>query len=122
MLEDTKFYTLEEIAEMFGVSYQMVYRMVRTGELTALKFGKNYRVAETDLKAYLQKQREGVKDAILAQTCARCGKSFYSSQSIVGECEVCGAPLCINCVKLEHATKCAEHERKENEKDIDIQP
>ena len=115
MLENAKFYTLDEIAAQFGVSYQMVYRMVRLGELPALRFGKNYRVAEKDLEAYLQRQREAVKEEVQSQTCARCGKTFFSSQSMVGGCKVCGAPLCMNCVNIEHAEFCAEHENSEDE-------
>ena len=110
MLENTKFYTLDEIAEQFGVSYQLVYRMVRTGELPALRFGKNYRVSEKDLESYLQRQREVVKEEVKSQTCSRCGKTFFSSQSMTGECKVCGAPLCMNCVTLDHAEFCPKHE------------
>ena len=57
MLNNVTFYTLHEIAAKFGVSYQMVYNLVRRGELPAYRFGKSYRVAEKDLEDYLRKQR-----------------------------------------------------------------
>ena len=42
--------SLEEVAEFLGVTYQLIYRLVRSGELPAARLGKLYRVARADLE------------------------------------------------------------------------
>ena len=37
------------------VSRMTVYRLIRRGQLTAIKVGRNYRVREEDLAAYLDR-------------------------------------------------------------------
>lgn len=110
-----KFYSLEEIAEQLGVTYQLVYRLVRTGEMPAVRIGKVYRVSDLDLETYLGHQRDSMQKEVQALTCARCGKTFLSAQSLVGACKECGAPLCINCVSIDHADYCEAHEKSEKE-------
>ena len=51
-----KFYSLEEVAELLGVNYQLIYRLVRAGDLPALKIGRIYRVTQAGLDEYLQAQ------------------------------------------------------------------
>lgn len=85
MLENVTFYTLHEIAAKFGVSYQMVYNLVKTGELAAYRFGKSYRVAEKDLEEYLQKQRVQVRKEVIVPTIQRTGISVFTPQFIAGE-------------------------------------
>lgn len=111
MIENTKFYSLEEIAEMWGVTYQSIYKLVRSGELEALRIGKVYRVTEPDLAAYLKRQREQVRREVAAVTCSVCGKSYFSSLSLTGACRVCGQPICRNCVELKHAEYCELHQK-----------
>lgn len=48
--------TVAEVAEMLRVSTMTVYRLIRTGELPAVRVGRNYRVRRADLDAYLQEQ------------------------------------------------------------------
>lgn len=105
-----KFYSLEEIAQQLGVTYQLVYKLVRTGELPSVRIGKVYRITDLDLETYLIRQRDKVQKSIVSQTCSRCGKTFFSSQSLTGKCEECGAPLCIHCQSVDHAHYCKEHE------------
>jgi len=102
---------MEEVAQQFGVTYQLIYRLVRTGELPALRIGKGYRITEQDIEAYMLKQREAVQKEARSMTCSCCGKAYYSSQSIVGECEECGAPLCMNCVNVKHERFCRDHKK-----------
>lgn len=105
-----KFYSLEEVAQQLGVTYQLVYKLVRTGEIPSVRIGKVYRVTDLDMETYLTRQRDKVRKSIVSQTCSRCGKTFFSSQSLTGECEECGAPLCIHCQSVDHAHYCKEHE------------
>lgn len=48
--------TAAEVAEHLRVSTMTIYRLVRRGELPAVRVGRNYRVRESDLTAYLEGQ------------------------------------------------------------------
>lgn len=48
--------TVAEVADLFRVSSMTVYRLIRTGELPAVRVGRSYRVREDDLQSYLQAQ------------------------------------------------------------------
>ncbi|MBR4672934.1 MAG: helix-turn-helix domain-containing protein [Victivallales bacterium] len=85
MLGNVTFYTLHEVAAKFGVSYQMVYNLVRAGELPAYRFGKSYRVAEKDLEEYLQKQRVQVRDEVVEPIILHKKTPLYPPQLIARE-------------------------------------
>jgi len=55
-LSDVRFLTVAEVADMMRVSTMTVYRLVKAGDLPAVRIGKSYRVREDDLDAYLAKQ------------------------------------------------------------------
>ncbi len=48
--------TAAEVAEQLRVSTMTVYRLIRRGELPAVRVGRNYRVRERDLIAFLDAQ------------------------------------------------------------------
>jgi excisionase family DNA binding protein len=48
--------TAGEVADRLRVSTMTVYRLIRRGELPAVRVGRNYRVRESDLDAYLEAQ------------------------------------------------------------------
>jgi excisionase family DNA binding protein len=45
--------TVAEVAEALRVSNMTVYRLIKAGELPALRVGKNYRIREPELEAFL---------------------------------------------------------------------
>ena len=45
--------TVAEIAEVLRVSNMTVYRLIKAGELPALRVGKNYHIREADLSTFL---------------------------------------------------------------------
>ena len=49
-------HTVGEVAGLLRVSTMTVYRLIRTGELPAVRIGRNYRVEDADLAAYLEAQ------------------------------------------------------------------
>jgi excisionase family DNA binding protein len=55
--EDSKliFYTTAEIAELLKMNSQVIARKLTYGELIGYKIGKDWRVSETDLLAWLEK-------------------------------------------------------------------
>ena len=45
--------TVTEVAEVLRVSNMTVYRLIKYGDLPALRVGKNYRIRSAELDAYL---------------------------------------------------------------------
>ncbi|GAA4677688.1 helix-turn-helix domain-containing protein [Frondihabitans cladoniiphilus] len=58
-LTDVRFLTVAEVADMMRVSKMTVYRMVHSGELPAIRFGRSFRVPDSAVQAVL---RGGVAD------------------------------------------------------------
>ncbi len=48
--------TAGEVADLLRVSTMTVYRLIRGGELKAVRVGRSYRVQQVDLDDYLQAQ------------------------------------------------------------------
>lgn len=106
MSEDKKNYlALEDVADMLGVNYQLIYRLVRSGELPAIKLGRIYRVTQEDLDAYLESKKTSAKGGV----CSACGEVSKSSSALKNKCEVCGAPICYDCWARKGVRRCKEH-------------
>ena len=48
--------TVSEVASAMRVSNMTVYRLIKSGELPAVRVGKNYRLRETDLEHFLEER------------------------------------------------------------------
>ena len=48
--------TVSEVASAMRVSNMTVYRLIKSGELPAVRVGKNYRLRETDLERFLEER------------------------------------------------------------------
>lgn len=53
---DAELLTAQEVADLLRVSTMTVYRLIRQGELPAVRVGRSYRVRRPDLEAYLEDQ------------------------------------------------------------------
>jgi excisionase family DNA binding protein len=51
--------TVNQLARLLGVSRWTIYRLVRDGEVRAVKVGERNRFRPEDVNAYLERQREG---------------------------------------------------------------
>jgi len=49
----SRFLTVAEVADIMRVSTMTVYRLIKAGELRAVRVGKSYRLAEDDVDRYL---------------------------------------------------------------------
>jgi len=49
-----RFLTVAEVAETMRVSTMTVYRLVKSGELPAVRFGRSYRIPETAVAAAVE--------------------------------------------------------------------
>lgn len=100
-----KFLTLEQVAEQLAVEYQLVYRLVRSGSLPAMKVGRIYRVDEKHLEAFIERQTSG---SDLGFRCGSCGKHFNSLLSQRGRCPKTDLPICADCWSRKGVRSCAE--------------
>jgi excisionase family DNA binding protein len=48
-----RFLTPQEVADLLRVSSMTVYRLIKSGELPAVRVGKAFRIREDELDAYL---------------------------------------------------------------------
>jgi excisionase family DNA binding protein len=55
--------TVAEVAATMRVSNMTVYRLIKDGDLPALRVGKNYRIRESDVDAYLSDRSVHVEGA-----------------------------------------------------------
>ena len=46
--------TVAEVAELLRVSNMTVYRLIKAGQIGAIRVGKNYRIPQADLDDYLE--------------------------------------------------------------------
>lgn len=106
MPTDKEYLSLEEVADEMGVTYQLIYRLVRSGELPAARLGKLYRVSRTDLNAFLERSK---REAAEGGSCSACGTYYRSKGSLQQACEVCGAPVCYDCWMRKGVRRCRDH-------------
>ena len=55
--------TVGEVAATMRVSNMTVYRLIKNGDLPALRVGKNYRIRESDVEVYLSDRSVQVEGA-----------------------------------------------------------
>jgi excisionase family DNA binding protein len=51
--------TVSEVASAMRVSNMTVYRLIKSGQLSAIRVGKNYRIRETEVDRYLRERVVG---------------------------------------------------------------
>jgi len=49
---------LEQVAKLLGVSERTIVRLVENKELIGFKVGRSWKFEETDIEAYIQRQKE----------------------------------------------------------------
>jgi excisionase family DNA binding protein len=58
---DEQIYTPQEVADYLKVDVRTVYRWLREGELSAIRFQREYRITERDLRDFLERRRSRPK-------------------------------------------------------------
>lgn len=54
--------TVGEVAGVMRVSNMTVYRLIKSGQLAAIRVGKNYRIRSSDIDRYLTDRTVRVED------------------------------------------------------------
>jgi len=105
---NTEYMSVEEVADMLGVTYQLIYRLVRGGEIPAIRLGKLYRVSRADLDAYLERNKNGLRTG---GVCSVCGTEYKSQDSLKQVCTAdgCEEPICYDCWMRLGVRNCPKH-------------
>jgi excisionase family DNA binding protein len=109
MQREKEYLSLEEVAETLGVTYQLIYKLVRAGELPASRLGKLYRVSRKDLDVYLEQTKQ---PATGGGVCGACGKTYESRLSLREKCVDCDEPICVDCWTRKGIHQCRAHTGK----------
>jgi len=56
-MEDERFYTIKEVAELLKVSDGGVRKWLKTGKLKGIKLGRIWRIKKSDLEEYINERR-----------------------------------------------------------------
>ena len=51
-----RFYTVAEVARQLRVSNMTVYRLIKSGQLSAVRVGRGYRIRSEDIRKYLDER------------------------------------------------------------------
>ena len=54
--------TVGEVASIMRVSNMTVYRLIKAGQLSAIRVGKNYRIRRSDVDRYLDERAVQVEE------------------------------------------------------------
>ena len=54
--------TVGEVASLMRVSNMTVYRLIKSGQLAAIRVGKNYRIRRNDIDRYLTERAVQIED------------------------------------------------------------
>ena len=57
MQEEERMYTVEEVAKRLRVNPRTVRGWIASGELIALDVGREYRISQSDLNAFMEKRK-----------------------------------------------------------------
>jgi len=55
-LADMRFLTVAEVADLMRVSNMTVYRLVHSGEVPAIRFGRSFRIPESAVEQLLSRR------------------------------------------------------------------
>jgi len=61
-LEKGKFFRTDTVAEILDIEPEVIRELIRKKELYAVKIGKSYRIAESDLQEFLARRYTRVPD------------------------------------------------------------
>ena len=71
------FLTPREVAEALRVSDMTVYRLIKSGELRALRIGKSFRISEEDFDAYLADRKDALGGEGVEITYEASGEDWF---------------------------------------------
>lgn len=106
-----QFYSLEEVAELLNVNYQLIYKLVRAGRIRSVRVGRVYRIRQGDLDEFIEQQTFGGdshRAPDVAGYCTVCDAPMAMLTSLRFKCKVCDAPICADCRQRKHVATCPD--------------
>lgn len=114
-ISEKPFLTLEEVAEYLNVDYQLIYKLVKTGQLPAIKVGRVFRIRSSDLENYFLENSTSPESGRDRKKCSTCGREYNSKLMLKYKCSSkdCGEVICVDCWERKKIYLCGEHEKKD---------
>ena len=56
-MKNNSFMTVEQVAELLQVHWQTVLNYIKSGKLEAVRLGKGYRISDSALNKFIQKNK-----------------------------------------------------------------
>jgi excisionase family DNA binding protein len=117
-----KMLSIEDVADILGLEYKSVSRLVKSGQIPAARIGRVYRISKQDLDQYIELQKGVVRreaesadnPASTELRCSYCNERILSKLGIAGRCEVCDGALCANCFVVKKKNHCKIHSKNNN--------
>lgn len=83
-MESKEYYSLPEVARLLGVSRIYVYQKVKRGEIRAIKIGRNYAVAKTELEVLLGSSLSDEAKKIIEQGVKKTIRDYGETLKMLG--------------------------------------
>ena len=61
-MSNEQYYTLQQVATLLQVSERTIMRLIKTRRLPAVRVGRQYRIAKSDLQDYLRSSGQSKSD------------------------------------------------------------
>ena len=74
-----RFLTVQEVADLMRVSTMTVYRIIKSGELPAVRVGRSFRVRDVDVDTYLGSRYTQSRLSARAHARPRCHRAVTGS-------------------------------------------
>lgn len=59
---ENQFYTIDKVAEILGMHHKTIRKFITEGKLAASKVGKQWRISDHDLSAFIEKNNVNIRD------------------------------------------------------------
>lgn len=67
-MDDDMFLKVSEVSATLRVSSMTIHRLIKSGELTAVRVGRHYRIRESDLASYLSMEPSELRKYVNQET------------------------------------------------------
>jgi excisionase family DNA binding protein len=61
-MDDNKYYTVTQVADLLQVHWQSILNYIKRGEMKAVKIGRGYRISASSLQHFIDKNSTNSKE------------------------------------------------------------
>ncbi len=83
-MEEKKFLSTTELAQILGISRIAVYRKIKDGKIKAIKIGRNFVIDKNDLSSIFKKRLSEKEKAEIEQAVKKTIKEYGETLKLLG--------------------------------------